>query len=139
MPYFTELASKAGYVPMSSYYDTLLKPQPGKTVLVAHWPGDATSQALIAALKKLLPKPHFAAHGLTHAYIFDVYGLPDLAAHLAIDFVPCLMWYRDGVQDALVWHQGVMVQGETIEKGVGRVVERIKGSHQLGADSDSDW
>jgi hypothetical protein len=33
-----------------------------------------------------------------------------------------------------------MVEGESVEKGVSRVVERMKGSYEVGAeDSDSDW
>lgn len=40
--------------------------------------------------------------------------------------------------DAVVWHQGVMVAGESVEKGVGRVVERIKGSNEVGLEEDSD-
>jgi hypothetical protein len=33
-----------------------------------------------------------------------------------------------------------MVEGESVEKGVSRVVERIKGSYEVGAEgSDSDW
>ncbi|KAH3948926.1 hypothetical protein HBI56_000870 [Parastagonospora nodorum] len=173
MPYFTEIASKAGYAlltaplvvlqapwafsnstdddhivffsrPMLTLrnFHSLLKPCTGKTLLVAHWPGDSTSAALIASLKKLLPKRDFATHGVTEAFIFDVYGLPDLSGELGIDFVPCLMWYMDGVQDAVVWHQGCMVEGESVEKGISRVVERLKGSYEVGADmegSDSDW
>jgi hypothetical protein len=100
MPYFTNLASKADYA-------SLLTPLRGKTILVAHWPGDATSQELLAALKKLVPKRDFAKLGITEAFIFDVYGLPELGTELGIDFVPCLMWYMDGVMDAVVWHQGM--------------------------------
>jgi hypothetical protein len=59
-------------------------------------------------LKKLLPKRDFAGLGITQAFIFDVYGLPELASELGVDFVPCLMWYMDGVQDAVVWHQGTL-------------------------------
>jgi hypothetical protein len=89
----------------------------------------------------LLPKSAFAEHGLVEAYCFDVYALPELATELDVTFVPTLMWYLDGVQDALVWHQGVMVEGESVEKGVNRVVERIKGSNEVGleSDSDDDW
>lgn len=35
-----------------------------------------------------------------------------------------------------------MVEGESVEKGISRVVERVKGSYEVGAemeDSDSDW
>jgi hypothetical protein len=130
-PYFTTLASKADYT-------SLVRPQTGKVILLAFWPGDATSDALIAALKKLLPKREFAALGVTEAYCFDVYSLPELATDLDVTFVPTLMWYMDGVMDAMVWHQGVSVEGESVEKGVKRVVERIRGSNQVGLDEDSD-
>jgi hypothetical protein len=133
-PYFTTLASKDDY-------RTLVVPATGKVILVAFWPGDSTSESMITALKKLLPKSAFAEHGVVEAYCFDVYALPDLATELDVTFVPTLMWYLDGVQDALVWHQGVMVEGESVEKGVNRVVERIKGSNEVGleSDSDDDW
>lgn len=130
-PYFTTLASKTDYT-------SLLLPLTGRTLLVAYWPGDATSTALIAALKKLLPRSSFADHGIVEAFRFDVYALPDLATELDVTFVPTLMWFTDGVMDALVWHQGVMVEGESVEKGVARIVERVKGSHGVGLESDSD-
>jgi hypothetical protein len=130
-PYFTTLASKTDYA-------SLVAPIAGKTIVVAFWPGDSTSEALIAALKKLLPKSTFAKHGVVEAFCFDVYALPDLATDLDVSFVPTLMWFMDGVQDALVWHQGVSVEGESVEKGVNRVVERIKGSNEVGLDEDSD-
>jgi hypothetical protein len=78
---------------------------------------------------------------LVDAFCFDVYSLPELATDLDINFVPTLMWFMDGVQDALVWHQGVSVEGESVEKGVSRVVKRLKGSHEVGLeeDSDDDW
>jgi hypothetical protein len=38
----------------------------------------------------------------------------------------------------MVWHQGVAVEGESVEKGVNRVVERLKGSNEVGLDEDSD-
>jgi hypothetical protein len=56
MPYFTTLTSKADHT-------SLVLPATGKIILVAFWAGDATSEALIAALKKALPKKEFAAHG----------------------------------------------------------------------------
>jgi len=134
MPYFTTITSKADYT-------SLIPPSTGKVILVAFWAGDSTSEALIASLKKLLPKSQFAEHGVVEAYCFDVYALPELATELDVSFVPTLMWLMDGVQDALVWHQGVSVEGESVEKGVGRVVERIKGSNEVGleSDSDDDW
>lgn len=132
-PYFITLASKTDYT-------SLVLPQTGKVLLVAYWPGDAISTALINSLKSLLPRSVFAEHGITDAYRFDVYALPELASELDVTFVPMLMWYMDGVMDALVWHPGVQVEGESVEKGVKRVVERIKGSNQVGLDdSDSDW
>lgn len=132
-PYFITLASKTDYT-------SLVRPQTGKVLLVAYWPGDATSTALISSLKQLLPRSSFAEHGITEAYRFDVYALPDLASELDVTFVPMLMWFMDGVMDALVWHPGVQVAGENVEKGVKRVVERIKGSNEVGLDdSDSDW
>jgi hypothetical protein len=116
-------------------------PIAGKYLVVAFWPGDHTSELLIAALKKLLPRSTFAEHGIVDAFCFDVYSLPELATDLDVSFVPTLMWFMDGVQDALVWHQGVSVAKESVEKGVSRVVERIKGSHEVGLeeDSDDDW
>ncbi|KAH8692459.1 hypothetical protein GQ44DRAFT_719888 [Phaeosphaeriaceae sp. PMI808] len=57
---------------------------------------------------------------------------------MGVDFVPTLMWFMNGVQDPLVWHQGVRVKGESVEKGVSRVVERIKGSNEVGLEEDSD-
>jgi hypothetical protein len=114
-PYFTMLASKADYA-------SLVRPQSGKVILVAFWPGDKTSTALTSALKKLLPKSDF----------------PVLAAELEITIVPTLMWFMDGVMDPMVWHQGVCVEGESVEKGVNRVVQRLKGSNEVGLDEDSD-
>jgi hypothetical protein len=133
-PYFTTLASKTDYT-------SLAGPIAGKYLVVAFWPGDHTSELLIAALKKLLPRSTFAEHGIVDAFCFDVYSLPELATDLDVSFVPTLMWFMDGVQDALVWHQGVSVAKESVEKGVSRVVERIKGSHEVGLeeDSDDDW
>jgi hypothetical protein len=133
-PYFTTLASIADYT-------SLVTPATGKTILVAFWPGDKTSDALIAALEKLLPKSTFTEHGIIDAYCFDVYAHPDLATELDVCFVPMLMWYNDSVQDALVWHQGVRVGGESVEKGVERIVKRIMGSNEVGleTDSDDDW
>jgi hypothetical protein len=130
-PYFTMLASKADYA-------SLVRPQSGKVILVAFWPGDKTSTALTSALKKLLPKSDFPVLGITDAYCFDVYSLPELAAELEITFVPTLMWFMDGVMDPMVWHQGVCVEGESVEKGVNRVVQRLKGSNEVGLDEDSD-
>lgn len=133
-PYFTTLLSKSDYA-------TLVRPQTGITILVAHWPNDTTSVALVSALKRLLPRRDFAALNITDAYIFDVYALPELATELDVTFVPTLMWFMDGVMDAMVWHPGVKVEGESVEKGVDRVVQRIRGSEGVGIEegSDSDW
>lgn len=132
-PYFTTLASKDDY-------KTLVTPQSGKTIVVAYWPGDATSTALRKALKEQLPRSSFLDYDITDVYCFDVYALPELASELNIDFVPTLMWFLDGTLDAVVWHEGVAVEGESVEKGVSRVVQRIKGSNEVGLeDSDSDW
>lgn len=134
-PYFTTLLSKSDYT-------TLVRPQTGITILVAHWPGDTTSLALTTSLKRLLPKRDFPTLNITDAYIFDVYALPELATELDVTFVPTIMWFMDGVMDAMVWHPGVMVEGESVEKGVERVVGRIRGSEGTGVEgegSDSDW
>lgn len=133
-PYFTTLTSKTDYT-------SLIPPSTGKVLLVAHWPGDQTSALLTNALKSQLPKSTFAEHGIVDAYIFDVYALPELATELDIAFVPSLMWFLDGIMDAVVWHEGVSVEGEGVERGVRRVVERLKGSNEVGLeeDSDEDW
>jgi len=131
MPYFTTLSSKADYT-------SLILPCTGKVLLVAFWAGDSTSQDLIASLKKLLPKKDFSAHNIADAFCFDVYALPDLATELDVGFVPTLMWFTDGEMDAMVWHQGVAPAGESVEKGVARVVGRIKGSNEVGLEEDSD-
>ncbi|KAF2818714.1 hypothetical protein CC86DRAFT_375587 [Ophiobolus disseminans] len=133
-PYFTTITSKADYT-------SLILPATGKVILVAFWAGDSTSETLMSALKNLMPRKDFAQNGIAEAYCFDVYALPELATELDVTFVPTLMWFTDAVMDAMVWHQGVMVRGESVEKGVGRVVERIKGSNEVGLeeDSDDDW
>lgn len=72
-------------------------------------------------------------------YCFDVYSLPELATELDIDFVPTLMWFTDGVMDAIVWHEGVRIEGESVATGVKRVVERVKGGDITGQDSEEEW
>ncbi|KAF1914046.1 hypothetical protein BDU57DRAFT_558950 [Ampelomyces quisqualis] len=133
-PYFTPLLSKSDYT-------ALVRPQTGITILVAHWPNDSTSAALASALTRLLPRRDFAAFNITDAYLFDVYALPELATELDVTFVPTLMWFIDGVMDAVVWHPGVSVEGESVAKGVERVVQRIRGREGVGIEegSDSDW
>jgi hypothetical protein len=73
-------------------------------------------------------------------YCFDVYALPELGTELDVTFVPTLMWFVNGVMDAIVWHEGVAIEGESVDKGVKRVVDRIKGA-EIGEeeDSDDDW
>jgi hypothetical protein len=83
-----------------------------------------------------LPPPHPFSQTLPH--------LPHLSHPtniFQVSFVPTLMWFTDGSMDALVWHQGVAPLGESVEKGVARVVQRIKGSNEVGLESgsDSDW
>ena len=58
---------------------------------------------------------------------------------LDVSFVPTLMWFMDGVMDAIVWHEGCAIEGESVERGVKRVVDRIKGGDIAGEDSDDDW
>lgn len=132
MATFTRLASKADF-------DTLIKPATGKAILVAYWPEDATSNAVVRALRKQLPASSYQQHGIVDIYCFDAYSLPELGTELDVTFVPTLMWFMDGVMDAIVWHQGVQIEGESVEKGVGRVVERIKGAEIGDSDDGSDW
>lgn len=132
MAAFTQLASKADF-------DTIIKPATGKSVLVAYWPQDSTSNAVVAALRKQLPPSSYKQYGIVDIYCFDAYALPDLGTELDVSFVPTVMWFMDGVMDAIVWHQGVQIEGESVEKGVSRVVERIKGAEIGESDDDSDW
>ncbi|KAH7402865.1 hypothetical protein BKA66DRAFT_404755 [Pyrenochaeta sp. MPI-SDFR-AT-0127] len=129
---FTQLNSKAEY-------EACVKVATGKAVLVAFWPGDITSNTVISALQTYFPKSSYTQFQIVDIYCFDVYALPELATELDVTFVPTLMWFMDGVMDAIVWHQGVAVQGESVEKGVGRVVDRIKGAEIGESDDDSDW
>lgn len=41
--------------------------------------------------------------------------------------------------DAIVWHEGVRIEGESVAKGVQRVVDRIKGGEIGGEDSEEEW
>lgn len=130
---FVQLASKDDF-------ETIIKPNVGKAVLLAFWPGDETSEAVIAALQRQLPPSSYKQYGVLDIYCFDCYSLPELASELNVDFVPTLMWFMDGQMDAIVWHDGVRVQGETVSKGVSRVVKRIKSTYMnVSGDEDSDW
>lgn len=129
---FTQLASKEDF-------DTIIKPSTGKTVLVAYWPQDATSNAVVNALRKQLPPSSYKQYGIVDIYCFDALSLPDLATQLDVSFVPTVMWFVDGNVDAIVWHEGVRIEGESVDKGVSRIVERIKGAEIGGSESDSDW
>ena len=129
---FAQLDSKADF-------ESYIKAATGKTVLVAYWPGDKTCNAVIAALQAQLPESCYAQFGIVGIYCFDGYALPDLATELDVSFVPTLMWFTDGVMDSLMWHQGVAVRGESIDKGVGRIVERIKGAKIGESDDEDDW
>jgi hypothetical protein len=129
---YTQLATKADF-------DTIVTPAIGKTIVIAYWPEDSTSNALVAALRKLLPPSSYAQHGVNDVFVFDAYALPELGTQLDVSFVPTLLWFVDGVQDAIVWHEGVRIEGESVEAGVKRVVDRIKGAELGGSDEDSDW
>jgi hypothetical protein len=120
-------------------YLAYIKVTAGKTVLLAYWPQDSTSNEVIIALQNLLPPSSYAEHDVVDVYCFDMYSLPELGTELDISFVPTLMWFNDGVMDPIVWHEGVAIPGETVEKGVKRVVDRVKGGDIAGEDSDDDW
>ncbi|KAL6703700.1 hypothetical protein ACN47E_009394 [Coniothyrium glycines] len=116
-----------------------IKATAGKTVLLAYWPEDETSNKVVDALREQLPQSSYAQHQIVDMYCFDVYSLPELAAELDIDFVPTLMWFTDGVMDAIVWHEGVSIEGESVATGVKRVVDRVKGGDITGEDSEEEW
>lgn len=130
MAHLTQINSKAEF-------QSCIKAATGKTVLLAYWPEDTLSNSVVAALRKQLPQTTYAEHGVVDIYCFDVYSLPELGTELDVSFVPTVMWFTDGVMDAIVWHEGVRIEGESVEKGVGRVVERIKGG-EIGEEEDSD-
>jgi hypothetical protein len=46
--------------------------------------------------------------------------------------------FNDRVQDALVWHDGVRIEGEKVSGGVQRVLSRIAESG-LEDDGDDAW
>ncbi|KAF1944040.1 hypothetical protein EJ02DRAFT_452885 [Clathrospora elynae] len=133
MAHLTQITSLAEY---ASFVQTAA----GKTILLAYWPEDSTSNAVVTALRKQLPSSTYAEHNVVDIYCFDVYALPELGTMLDVSFVPMLMWFMDGVMDPIVWHEGVAIEGESVEKGVERVVKRIKGA-EIGEeeDSDEDW
>lgn len=116
-----------------------IKSTAGKTVLLAYWPEDSTSNEAVAALRKLLPASDYEKYNIVDIYCFDMYSLPELGALLDVSFVPTLFWFQDGVQDPIEWHEGVSIEGESVEKGVKRVVDRIKGAEIGEDDSDDDW
>ncbi|CBX94669.1 hypothetical protein IAQ61_009352 [Plenodomus lingam] len=131
--HFTPIHTKAEF-------EFLIKSATGKALLLAYWPEDSTSNAVVSCLQDLLPKPVHAEYDIVDIYCFDVYSLPELAAELDISFVPTVMWFLDGVMDAIVWHEGVRVQGESVKDGVRRVVDRIKGGvMDAEMDSDEEW
>lgn len=132
MSQLTQLTSLAEYV-------ACIKATAGITVLLAYWPQDPVSNEVIAALQKLLPPSSYGQYGVVDVYCFDMYSLPELGVELDITFVPTLMWFSEGIMDPVVWHEGVAIPGETVEKGVKRVVDRVKGGDIAGEDSDDDW
>lgn len=121
-------------------YQALIKCTRGKTILLAFWPEDSTSNLVVRTLQSLLPRSSYEDYGLVDIYCFDVYSVTDLAAELEVTFVPTVMWFVDGVMDAIVWHEGVRIGGESVEKGVERVVDRVKGGvMDAEMDSDEEW
>jgi hypothetical protein len=132
MAHFTQITNLAEYI-------TKIKVAAGKTILLAYWPEDSLSNQVVDALHKQLPSSSYEQYGVVDIYCFDVYSLPELGTELDVSFVPMLMWFTDGVMDAIVWHEGVAVEGESVEKGVKRVVDRVKGADIAGEDSDDDW
>lgn len=132
MSRLTQLNSLAEYL-------TCIRTAAGKTVLLAYWPEDEVSLEVVAALGKLLPESSYEQYGIVDVYCFDMYALPELGTELEITFVPTLMWFTDGHADPIVWHEGVAIDGETVERGVKRVVDRVKGGDIAGEDSDDDW
>jgi hypothetical protein len=132
MAHLTQITNLAEYI-------TKIKVAAGKTILLAYWPEDSLSNQVVDALRKQLPSSSYEQYGVVDIYCFDVYSLPELGTELDVSFVPMLMWFTDGVMDAIVWHEGVAVEGESVERGVKRVVDRVKGADIAGEDSDDDW
>jgi hypothetical protein len=133
MAHLTQINSKAEYA-------ACIKNATGKSVLLAYWPEDSLSNSVVAALRNQLPSSSYEQHSVVDVYCFDVYALPEVGTELDVTFVPTLMWFMDGVMDDIVWHEGVAIEGESVDKGVKRVVDRIKGA-EIGEeeDSDDDW
>jgi hypothetical protein len=132
MANFSQITNLAEYI-------TKIKIASGKTLLLAYWPEDSLSNSVVDALRKQLPSGSYEQYGVVDIYCFDVYSLPELGTELDVSFVPMLMWFTDGDMDAIVWHEGVAVEGESVEKGVKRVVDRVKGAEIGDEDSDDDW
>jgi hypothetical protein len=132
MAHFSQITNLAEYI-------TKIKIASGKTLLLAYWPEDSLSNSVVDALRKQLPSGSYEQYGVVDIYCFDVYSLPELGTELDVSFVPMLMWFTDGDMDAIVWHEGVAVEGESVEKGVKRVVDRVKGAEIGDEDSDDDW
>ncbi|KAF2626601.1 hypothetical protein BU25DRAFT_411573 [Macroventuria anomochaeta] len=123
-------------IPDELAYETYVKNATGKIILACFWPEDKTSRILINQLTKRLPDiKNLEVQGV---YSLDVYSLPKIAEELDITFVPTLMWFNDRVQDALVWHDGVRMEGEKVSGGVQRVLSRIAESG-LQDDGDDAW
>ncbi|UPX19793.1 uncharacterized protein EKO05_0010044 [Ascochyta rabiei] len=116
-------------------WETYVKNATGKIILACYWPEDKTSRILINQLTKRLPD--IKSLGVTGVYSLDVYSLPKIAEELDVTFVPTLMWFDDRIQDALVWHDGVRVEGEKVSGGVQRVLSRIaeSGMENDGGDA----
>ncbi|KAJ4993504.1 hypothetical protein SVAN01_01052 [Stagonosporopsis vannaccii] len=129
LPYQTEVIP----LPDELTYETYIKNATGKVVLACFWPQDKTSRILINQLTKRLPD--MQKLGVKGVYSLDVYSLPKIAEELDITFVPTLMWFNDRVQDALVWHDGVRIEGEKVSGGVDRIITRIA---EAGLEDDGD-
>ncbi|KAJ4330565.1 hypothetical protein N0V87_009870 [Didymella glomerata] len=123
-------------IPDDLAYETYIKAATGKIILACFWPEDKTSRILINQLTKRLPE--IENLGVVGVYSLDVYSLPKIAEELDITFVPTLMWFNDRVQDALVWHDGVRIEGEKVSGGVQRILSRIAEAG-LGDDEDDAW
>ncbi|KAF3009519.1 hypothetical protein E8E13_004384 [Curvularia kusanoi] len=104
-------------------YETYVKNATGKILLACFWPEDKTSRLMVAALNKRMSR--IRELGIVGVYSLDVYSLPKIAEELDVTFCPTLMWFNDRVQDSLVWHDGVRIEGEKTFEGVERVLQRI--------------
>lgn len=127
-------------IPLSTKedYDACVRTATGTILLLLYWPGDTTSETALRALTKRLPQ--CAALGAAGVYSLDVYALPKIAEELDTTFVPTLLWFNDQVQEALVWHQGVRVPGESVGQGIGRVLDVIARARVEDEDGyDDAW